>query len=118
VDDFHCSFCGKRRREVFKLVSGPRVFICSECTARCVHILEKVKAAEATGAILDDEDAKEVQPSKGDEKLHCSFCGKSARDVEKLIAGPEVFICDACVEISVEIIEEEKEEKAARTPLS
>ena len=34
VDDFHCSFCGKRRREVRKLISGPRVFICNECVVR------------------------------------------------------------------------------------
>ena len=31
MDDFHCSFCGKRRREVRKLISGPRVFICDDC---------------------------------------------------------------------------------------
>ena len=39
MDDFHCSFCGKRRREVRKLISGPRVFICNECVARCRQIL-------------------------------------------------------------------------------
>ena len=31
MDEFHCSFCGKQRREVRKLISGPRVFICDEC---------------------------------------------------------------------------------------
>jgi len=36
--------------------------------------------------------------------LHCSFCGKSQHDVAKLIAGPRVFICDACVNICVEIL--------------
>src|SRR4051812_399986 len=32
-----------------------------------------------------------------DEVFHCSFCGKSSKQVAKLIAGPGVFICDACV---------------------
>jgi ATP-dependent Clp protease ATP-binding subunit ClpX len=46
MDDFHCSFCGKRRREVRKLISGPRVFICDECVALCNDILAKEEAAE------------------------------------------------------------------------
>src|SRR5215470_9015561 len=46
MDDFHCSFCGKRRREVRKLISGPRVFICDECVGLCNDILAKEEAAE------------------------------------------------------------------------
>jgi ATP-dependent Clp protease ATP-binding subunit ClpX len=46
MDDFHCSFCGKRRREVRKLISGPRVFICDECVSLCNDILAKEEAAE------------------------------------------------------------------------
>jgi ATP-dependent Clp protease ATP-binding subunit ClpX len=34
-----------------------------------------------------------------DATLHCSFCGKNAREVKKLIAGPEVYICDECVDL-------------------
>ncbi|GBQ04649.1 ATP-dependent Clp protease ATP-binding subunit ClpX [Saccharibacter floricola] len=40
--------------------------------------------------------------------LYCSFCGKSKREVKKLIAGPTVFICDECVELSMDIIREER----------
>ncbi len=39
--------------------------------------------------------------------LNCSFCGKSQRDVRKLIAGPGVYICDECVDLCNEIIAEE-----------
>ena len=39
MDDFHCSFCGKRRMEVRKLISGPRVFICNECVECCRQVL-------------------------------------------------------------------------------
>jgi len=45
----------------------------------------------------------------GDEKgqLKCSFCGKSQDQVRKLVAGPGVYICDECIELCNEIIEEE-----------
>ena len=39
--------------------------------------------------------------------LKCSFCGKSQKQVRKLIAGPGVYICDECIELCNEIIEEE-----------
>jgi ATP-dependent Clp protease ATP-binding subunit ClpX len=42
-----------------------------------------------------------------DDALLCSFCGKSKRQVEKLIAGPNVYICDECVELCNEILDEE-----------
>ena len=38
--------------------------------------------------------------------LKCSFCGKSQKQVQQLIAGPAVYICDECVELCNEIIEE------------
>ncbi len=39
----------------------------------------------------------------------CSFCGKNQDDVEKLIAGPDVYICDECIELCNEIVQEEDE---------
>ncbi len=39
----------------------------------------------------------------------CSFCGKKQDDVDKLIAGPDVFICDECIELCNEIVQEKKE---------
>ena len=41
------------------------------------------------------------------ELLKCSFCGKSQKQVKKLIAGPGVYVCDECIELCYEIIEEE-----------
>ncbi len=43
------------------------------------------------------------------ENLFCSFCGKNQREVKKLIAGPAVYICDECIQLCSEIIEEESE---------
>ena len=51
-----------------------------------------------------------------DSNLSCSFCGKSQREVKKLIAGPTVYICDECIELCNDIIAEEytEEEQPAR----
>jgi len=47
---------------------------------------------------------------EGGELLKCSFCGKSQKQVKKLIAGPGVYICDECIDLCNEIIEEELSE--------
>ncbi|MBP9086560.1 MAG: ATP-dependent Clp protease ATP-binding subunit ClpX [Kofleriaceae bacterium] len=46
MEEFHCSFCGKQRKEVRKLISGPRVFICDECVKLCNDILTQEEASE------------------------------------------------------------------------
>lgn len=56
-----------------------------------------------------------------DSRLKCSFCGKSQDQVKKLIAGPEVYICDECVDLCNEILDEEffeseEGEKSATLP--
>lgn len=51
------------------------------------------------------------QDSSGN--LNCSFCGKSQKDVKKLIAGPTVYICDECIELCNDIIAEENERDQA-----
>ena len=67
-------------------------------------------------------------PKHDDSRLKCSFCGKTQDQVKKLIAGPEVYICDECVELCNEILDEEffenkekdgenPEEKVAEKPI-
>ncbi|MEM8833462.1 MAG: ATP-dependent Clp protease ATP-binding subunit ClpX [Pseudomonadota bacterium] len=46
--------------------------------------------------------------------LYCSFCGKSQHEVRKLIAGPNVFICNECVELCMDIIREEDKSQLVR----
>ena len=48
----------------------------------------------------------------GGDLLKCSFCGKSQKQVKKLIAGPGVYICDECIDLCNEIIEEELTESS------
>src|SRR5229473_1369342 len=55
-----------------------------------------------------------ARPTDSNEQLLCSFCGKSQRQVKKLIAGPGVYICDECIDLCNEIIDEEL---TAPTPL-
>jgi ATP-dependent Clp protease ATP-binding subunit ClpX len=52
------------------------------------------------------------------DNLFCSFCGKSQNEVKKLIAGPAVYICDECIQLCSEIIEEESEKDARETEIN
>jgi len=47
--------------------------------------------------------------------IHCSFCGKSNHEVKKIIAGPDVYICDECVFLSMDVLidDDAKARKAA-----
>jgi ClpX C4-type zinc finger protein/glyoxalase superfamily protein len=55
-----------------------------------------------------------LQPRAGAQKpaqegnlLYCSFCGKNQHDVSKLVAGPAVFICDECIDLCTDIVDEQ-----------
>jgi ATP-dependent Clp protease ATP-binding subunit ClpX len=51
----------------------------------------------------------------GNRVLHCSFCGKSQHEVRKLIAGPSAYVCDECISLCNEIIQEGAKDAAAAT---
>ena len=55
-------------------------------------------------------------PKQSDNRLKCSFCGKSQDQVKKLIAGPGVYICDECVDLCNEILDEELFEGTTPAP--
>ena len=57
----------------------------------------------------------ENSTDKNKNTLYCSFCGKSQHEVKKLIAGPTVFICDECVELCNDIIQEENKENNSKS---
>lgn len=65
-------------------------------------------ARDVTAALgLSDQQLHEIRTQAGDtgrraslDLLSCSFCGAAQREVRKLIAGPDVYICDACVELA------------------
>ena len=62
---------------------------------------------ERLGRSKEDRTAALQRPTAAAENtLYCSFCGKSQHEVEKLIAGPAVFICDECTILCMAIIED------------
>ncbi len=50
--------------------------------------------------------------AKTDKNIRCSFCGKSQDAVERIIAGPGVFICDECIKVCTNILEDDSYEEA------
>jgi ClpX C4-type zinc finger len=52
-------------------------------------------------------------PEKGPPTLSCSFCGKTQREVRRLIAGPTVYICDECINLCSDIIAEDGQKAGA-----
>jgi ATP-dependent Clp protease ATP-binding subunit ClpX len=59
-----------------------------------------------------------VKKREDNSNLSCSFCGKSQKEVRKLIAGPTVYICDECIELCNDIIAEEYGQEEAGPPRS
>lgn len=98
-----CSFCGKNQDEVQRLIAGPGdVYICDECIAK----ISQHPEASSTGVEAEASDSYGKKPVKG----RCSFCGKKQGQVKYLAQGPgAVNICNECVELCLEIIEEEQD---------
>ncbi len=56
-----------------------------------------------------------ARKNEGNDHFFCSFCGKNQKEVKKLIAGPSVYICNECIKLCGEIIEDEEKEKKVDT---
>lgn len=94
-----CSFCGKGVPEIFGLHAGLDAQICDECIEICASIVSgrrktPPRASQTAGDPTDEKS----------EEGRCSFCRCSAADAETLIGGPVVFICDACVDMGMPIL--------------
>ena len=89
-----CTFCGKTKNEVGKLIAGPSVLICDNCVALCTQIIEN--AQTTAGSHLG-----KVPNSS---TFTCSFCTRPAAGLERLIAGPGVKICNQCVNFCTEVL--------------
>ena len=88
----HCSFCFKPQDEAFKFIAGTGVFICDACVRVCSQIV----ADDTTTGIRGKDEAA----------LRCSFCRKRAREVRTFVQSSADNICNECVEVCVEIIEQ------------
>ena len=95
--ELRCSFCGHYQSQVKKLIAGPGVYICDECTELCEEIIEEElgRVGKDTAEHTHAEPGQQT-PKPGE--LRCSFCGHYQSQVKKLVAGPEVYVCDECID--------------------
>jgi len=91
-----CGFCGRSKGEVTRLVAGPGVFICDSCVAVARDVIREPRLAGMPRTHIDA-----VPPTAA---VHCTFCGESGDQVDALVAGPGVRICNRCVQICDEIV--------------
>ena len=96
-----CSFCGARRDEAHRLISGPRVFICDACTLRARAAYREQPA--------DGEPVFRRLAAGG--KARCDFCGCRVGDgwlkrnrPTSIVGVAERRICNRCVELSIDIL--------------
>jgi hypothetical protein len=84
--------------------------------SECLELIAKAFGYENWNILAAKIDAVEprqgaahssTQHATGDKTLHCSFCGKSQHDVRKLVAGPGVYICDKCVDLCTDMVDEQ-----------
>jgi hypothetical protein len=90
-----CSFCGKRKREVPKLIAGPKIYICSECVALATRVLSATEKSPRFHPIPADAATAK-----------CRFCGKRRHQAEGLAAASSGAICTECLDLCREIIDE------------
>ena len=100
-DLLSCSFCGKHQKQIQKLIAGPGVYICNECT-ELVHRVLAVPSGTATTPI-----ATIGQVSAADRAELCSFCGKPRYLLTAMASADGASICNECLELCDEIISEE-----------
>lgn len=101
--------------------------VCGECATRVAAVLcPNCLSEQLSRSPRSPIDAEEVQAAlaerhdrlSSNEDLSCSFCGKSQREINKLIAGPTVSICDECIDLCNDIIGEEYGRDTADDPES
>ncbi|MBN2371455.1 MAG: protein kinase [Vicinamibacteria bacterium] len=116
-----CDFCYKDANNVRRLIAGPGVHICNECAEACEGILtgdrgkerrsypSSSPATQETKALSDDQaERKDKGKDRVGDFLRCAFCDKDQHEVRKLIAGPNVFICNECVAACNDILADDR----------
>jgi hypothetical protein len=89
-----CSFCDRSGLDVARLIAGPGVYICENCTADASRLADggDIGTLHAPLSVVAEDQA-----------APCSFCGKRRPEVDRLIAGPGALICTDCLTICREI---------------
>jgi len=90
--DAVCTFCSRPPSEVSKLIAGPNVYICDAC----VSLAEQALRGRATGPMVQAKDGVKAQ---------CSFCGKRRTDRRALVTGMRANVCQDCLHLCRDIME-------------
>jgi hypothetical protein len=103
-----CSFCGRPRDVCAKLIAGPEVFICDRCVIQATRL--------AAGPVVEGQVEGSLRLEPSGSEVKCSFCGKEARKVRRLVAsglsvpagkfGDLPRVCDKCLDLCEEILAE------------
>jgi hypothetical protein len=94
--DMICTFCARPPSEVSKLLRGPNVFICDGC----IGLAERALAGMSTGA------SGTLLAVASGGKVPCSFCGKRRSEKRAMVIGAESNVCDACVGVCRQILDD------------
>jgi len=89
--EMRCSFCGKSREDVSKIIVGPTEYICNECVAAFKSSIDNM-------------------PEQCEQNTRCSFCGKMRYEVTRITGNEGIRICNECLDICVEIIADAESE--------
>jgi ribosomal protein L37AE/L43A len=94
-----CSFCGATQHQAGRLIAGPGVAICDRCVGVTMDLLVEGRT--------DRDDLRLIGGDPRD-RTRCSFCGKRARRVGRLVAGGAgVHICGECLDLCTEILRDQ-----------
>ena len=104
--EFSCSFCGRLRSEVPKLLSGPRVFICDSCVRDCISLATDTVAPQTSSGAL--RVIAVAGPLPGGNRP-CSFCGDRAPSRLKIARHDSELdvtwlICANCIGLCVQML--------------
>ena len=98
-EDLQCSFCGKSRDEVRKLISGPKVYICDECIALCNDILaEEWPEDVPPSSLASPPSSVSVHGSSATFSARCTLCSFPSPREHLTTVPDRGFLCDACVD--------------------
>src|SRR5437660_12810980 len=104
----HCSFCRKGEGPARPVLKQYRGHICDECIRQCVSLL-KAKGRDLIQEGIDEYVKRQgvFRPAaSSDRPIRCSFCQKWQNELELIIAGPGVCICNECIEVCLNLLEE------------
>lgn len=100
VSKVRCSFCNVSQADARKLIAGPRVYICGDCVPATREALVRDEPVRGPRQVT-------LRPAAPADTHACSFCGKSPSQVQGLVKGGRARICDECLALCEDILEEE-----------